>query len=146
MPDRPEYDTGRLRMERKVEPMVDRPRVAQAQPPWRLLINIVGARPHTIGVQVREQLLVGRSDAEGRVAPDIDFGPFDGVRNGVSRRHATIAYQDDAIYIQDLDSTNGTRINGFQLLPGQAYRLRDGDEVEFGRMRVILRFVRSPRR
>jgi len=55
--------------------------------------------------------------------------------------------QDDAskaLYIEDLNSTNGTRINGFSLEPKRRYRLRDGDEVEIGRVKIVLRFVRSP--
>ncbi|MCA9894532.1 MAG: FHA domain-containing protein, partial [Anaerolineae bacterium] len=45
-----------------------------------------------------------------------------------------------SLYIEDLGSTNGTRINGFQLTPRQKYRLRDADELEFARLRTIIRF------
>ena len=64
----------------------------------------------------------------------------------MSRRHATIVQDNEhkALYIEDLNSTNGTRINGFGLEPNRRYRLRDGDEVELGRVRMVLRFVRSP--
>lgn len=144
-PNPDDLDTGQLPKEHRGKPMVDRPRVAAVAPPWRLRVNIVGAQPQTIGVKVRERMLVGRGDEDGHVTPDLDFGPYDGIRNGVSRRHAMITYEQDSLFIQDLDSTNGTRINGFELDPEQTYRLRDGDEVEFGRMRVIFRFVRSPR-
>jgi pSer/pThr/pTyr-binding forkhead associated (FHA) protein len=63
----------------------------------------------------------------------------------VSRRHALITYENETLFLTDLNSTNGTRINGFQLTPGRSYRLRDGDELEFGRIRGIMRFVRSLR-
>ncbi|MEL6310133.1 MAG: FHA domain-containing protein [Chloroflexota bacterium] len=42
--------------------------------------------------------------------------------------------------MEDLGSTNGTRINGFQLTADQKYRLRDGDEIEFARLRSDIVF------
>jgi pSer/pThr/pTyr-binding forkhead associated (FHA) protein len=61
-------------------------------------------------------------------------------------KHAAIVQDEEskALYIEDLNSTNGTRINGFSLEARRRYRLRDGDELEFGHVRMILRFVRSP--
>jgi pSer/pThr/pTyr-binding forkhead associated (FHA) protein len=93
---------------------------------------------------VEEKLVVGRmveGDEQSRV--DIDLSSQNGYQNGVSRRHAIIHRRKDLLYIEDLKSTNGTRINGAQLTPGREYLLRDGDIVEFGRMRVALRFLNS---
>ncbi|MEO8397241.1 MAG: FHA domain-containing protein, partial [Chloroflexota bacterium] len=42
------------------------------------------------------------------------------------------------------NSTNGTRINGYRLDSGRAYRLRNGDELELGRLRLIVQVVRPP--
>lgn len=129
-------------------PMLDRgprPPSDQVAPPWRLLVQIGGENRTTVGLQVREEMLVGRADADGQNQPELDLAPYDGLHNGVSRRHARILYDDGALYIEDLNSTNGTRINGFQLTPERTYRLRDGDELEFGRIRVVMRFVRSSR-
>jgi pSer/pThr/pTyr-binding forkhead associated (FHA) protein len=93
-------------------------------------------------ITVIEEVLIGRSvegDEQHRV--DLDLTPQGGYQNGVSRRHARISKQDGALYIADLGSTNGTRINGSQLTPSREYRLRDGDEVEFARVRTIVRFL-----
>jgi Ca-activated chloride channel family protein len=46
---------------------------------------------------------------------------------GVSRFHAQIVRRDGALYIEDLDSTNGTMIRGKRLR--RAYRLSAGDEA-----------------
>lgn len=54
----------------------------------------------------------------------------------VSSRHAEIQRQDDAWVLRDLDSTNGTRVNG--ILVEQPVRLRDGDQLEIGAL--ALRF------
>jgi hypothetical protein len=86
------------------------------------------------------QLSVGRG---GKEAPmDIDLGKHGGLEYGVSRRHATFLRRSDGIYIEDMGSTNGTRINGFALNTNRAYRLRNGDELEFGTFRTVIRFVK----
>ena len=49
----------------------------------------------------------------------------------VSRRHAQIERQDTSYFLVDLNSRNGTFVNG--VLVGQAsHRLQDGDEIVFG--------------
>lgn len=54
----------------------------------------------------------------------------------VSRHHARIEHGQEGYRIVDLGSTNGTRINGERVQSGV---LRDGDEIEFGSLR--LRFL-----
>lgn len=141
-------NTDILNPRRAGHPMSDRgprPPVEEVAPPWRLLVQLDGENRTTFGLPLKPHMLVGREGREDRIQPDLDFGPYEGLRNGVSRRHAEIVYEDGALYITDLESTNGTRINGFELAPGKRYRLRDGDELEFGRIRAVLRFVRASR-
>ncbi|HEX2619677.1 MAG TPA: FHA domain-containing protein [Phototrophicaceae bacterium] len=93
-------------------------------------------------VMVKDQVYVGRSvEGDERSWVDIDLSPQGAYQSGVSRRHAIIRRREGVLYVEDLRSTNGTRINGSQLAPDREYRLRDGDEVEFGRVRAILRFL-----
>lgn len=112
--------------------------------PWRLLMQIGGSSPTTVGMEVADCLVVGRSDPTANYHPNLDLTPYGGQEHGVSRRHARVLQQDKALYIEDLGSVNGTRINGFELEANRPYRLRDGDELEFGRVRVTVRFVRAP--
>lgn len=49
----------------------------------------------------------------------------------VSRRHAKLEVEDGFLLITDLGSRNGTRVNGFDLDPNEAYELRIGNEIEF---------------
>jgi len=123
-----------------------RPQTARLAAPWRLLLQIGGQNQTTVGIEVKDRIILGRSDPVADFFPDLDLSPYGGQEGGVSRRHATIIQDDDnkALYLEDLNSTNGTRINGFSLEPRRRYRLRDGDDLEFGRVRMILRFVRSP--
>jgi hypothetical protein len=52
----------------------------------------------------------------------------------VSRYHAKIQTEDGDIILTDLDSTNGTRVNG---APVQIRRLRAGDQVSIGRTMLL---------
>ncbi len=52
----------------------------------------------------------------------------------VSSRHAVIAKRDDGWYVQDLGSSNGTRVNG---APIEEALLVDGDRLNFGSEQAI---------
>jgi hypothetical protein len=129
-----------------VEAEQPRPQTARLAAPWRLLLQIGGEHQTTVGIEVKERILLGRADPVADFYPDLDLSPYGGQEGGVSRRHASIIQDEEnkALFLEDLTSTNGTRINGFSLEPRRRYRLRDGDELEFGRVQMVLRFVRSP--
>ena len=60
--------------------------------------------------------------------------------DNVSRRHAQISMEDGTIFVQDLDSTNGTTINGIPTIPRQRRPVADGDVLGFGaHLRVPVR-------
>lgn len=84
------------------------------------------------------QALVGRSDPVSKFYPDIDLGPYGALDQGVGRRHARIFLQGGQVMIEDLDSVNGTLVNGQRVLPHQSRALSDGDQITLGRM--LLRF------
>jgi hypothetical protein len=52
----------------------------------------------------------------------------------VSRFHAKVQVEDGDIILTDLDSTNGTRVNGTAI---QIRRLRPGDQVSIGRSMLL---------
>jgi pSer/pThr/pTyr-binding forkhead associated (FHA) protein len=53
----------------------------------------------------------------------------------VSKRHARIARRDDGFYLEDLGSTNGTRVGSREL--AEPRRLEDGDLIEVGGSRLV---------
>ena len=80
----------------------------------------------------RSPMLLGRaSQAEGYL-PDFDMTFYDEDEGYVSRRHAQIGRGPDDYSITDLDSYNGTTLNGRPLLPQRAYPLRNGDRIQVG--------------
>lgn len=54
----------------------------------------------------------------------------------VSRAHARLERRGDGYVVQDLGSTNLTRVNGE---PVGEQQLRDGDELRFGRATCLFR-------
>lgn len=55
----------------------------------------------------------------------------------VSRIHAKIRKRDGEYYLTDLNSRNGTSVNGKMLLSEEEYCLQDQDEVDFAQARYI---------
>ncbi|MEZ0387042.1 MAG: FHA domain-containing protein, partial [Verrucomicrobium sp.] len=49
--------------------------------------------------------------------------------SSVSSHHATIKQRGDSYYVQDLGTTNGTKLNGVEV---EEARLEDGDQLMFG--------------
>ena len=57
--------------------------------------------------------------------------------SGVSRSHARITHVDNVYYIEDLNSRNGTYLNGELLLYRQKRRLQSGDHLRFAHEEYI---------
>ena len=55
----------------------------------------------------------------------------------VSRIHAKIRRKEEEYYLTDMNSRNGTAVNGRLLLPEEEYRLQPEDEVDFAQARYI---------
>ena len=106
-----------------------------------VVLHLVG-RSSPLVLESRPQMVFGRR-TPGTRELIVDLALFHGGAMGVSRKHATLHRTTHGYYMEDMNSTNGTRINGFQLTPRRKYRLRDGDEVEFARLRAVFNFVRT---
>lgn len=65
----------------------------------------------------------------GRHAPHV-HGVVD--HPTVSRRHARITREGSTLLVEDLDSSNGTRVNGVRLRPRTKHAIRAGDSVQLG--------------
>jgi Family of unknown function (DUF6519)/FHA domain len=62
----------------------------------------------------------------------------------VSREHAQFALVDDVLTITDVESTNGTKVNGESLTPREPRKLEVGDTIEFGSREVQLQVEAEP--
>lgn len=99
---------------------------AGTHPEGRLTYQGGGTQP---GFEVTgESFLIGgaHGQADGRIKS-----------SGVSRSHARITREEDAYYIEDLNSRNGTYLNGELLLYRQKRRLKSGDHLRFAQEEYI---------
>lgn len=127
-----------------VHPSLSNPDLMPAPAYLLLQFGGPGKTVTTLSFEVKEQTLIGRSDVMANFMPDLDLTPFGGQIAGVSRKHATLIKHEGVLYVEDLGSTNGTSLNQVPLDVEQAYPLFDGDELEFGRLRIVIRFVDTP--
>ncbi|QIS13020.1 FHA domain-containing protein [Nocardia arthritidis] len=85
------------------------------------------------------EILIGKRSVSQGLAPDIDLGipPADA---GVSRAHAMLRIDGEALTITDLGSTNGTSLNGSdELIPAKVpVLLRSGDRIHLGGWTTIV--------
>jgi len=91
-------------------------------------------------VQMRTEVIFGRVTEQSDQTTYINLTPYGAEEAGVSRRHARLLRDNKAIFLMDLNSTNGTRLNGESLAASVEKRLRDGDEITLGRLKVYVYF------
>jgi pSer/pThr/pTyr-binding forkhead associated (FHA) protein len=65
--------------------------------------------------------IIGREDFLGVVTSDKLYF--------IGKDHFKITKKDNSFYIQDLNTKNGTMVNGIKLTGGKSHRLDDGDEI-----------------
>jgi hypothetical protein len=112
---------------------------AYFRPDLKLVIQIETSRkPLVFDFQSIDTLVIGRADPDTGERPDIDLTDFAAVKKGISRRHASIFWQNGTLHIMDEGSANGTGLNGDTLLAHRPYMLRNGDLVTLGGLALRL--------
>ncbi len=98
------------------------------------VLSLLGRTNYTLGIAIEGQAVI----------PDIDLGPFDAYKHGVSRIHAELQLTPEGLFIIDLDSANGTVINGTRIEAVKAVQLRHGDLIQLGGLdlQLISRYQR----
>jgi eukaryotic-like serine/threonine-protein kinase len=80
----------------------------------------------------KDSTLVGRTDPQSNIFPDVDLSRFD-PETKISRRHARVFREGDTFLVEDLGSVNGTVINeAVRLGPRQPRPLANGDRLRLG--------------
>ncbi len=104
---------------------VERPQDVKELPRDRCTLTVLtGAAPGTV-FTVDRRLVLGRDEG---LTSRIDD-------RGVSGQHACIYREAGHFWLADLDSTNGTYVQGQRL--SEPYMLRDGDRIELGERTLI---------
>ncbi len=87
---------------------------------------------------------LGRRSGTGSV--DIDLTPYGGYEYGVSRMHAALRIAPDGVFVADLNSSNGTFLNGLRLRPHVPYPLHHQDTLMLGKLAIKIALETQPRR
>jgi NAD(P)H-dependent FMN reductase len=125
----------------KAGPFVPAPDVPDEATLWMDDLSKM-AGPHLVvtGAPIpipKDDVLIGRVRPGVTPAPDIDLVPHGGDQMGVSRQHARMLHGTGGWVLEDLNSTNGTFLNGKQVPPGQQVRISTGDIVRLGTLSLI---------
>jgi hypothetical protein len=100
-----------------------------------------GGTPGRVYPIERDVVEVGRWDPDCDAYPEVDLSDDD-TEAKVSRRHARIVKQNDAYFLIDWGSRNGTYVaGGSRLRTGQPYELQEGEEIAVGN--IVFTFHRD---
>ena len=99
-----------------------------------------GDRVRELEVLLAKPIRLGRSDPTQDIYPEVDLTDDLGMEYGVSREHACIFRRDNGVEVEDLGSTNGTLLNGERLDPYIPEPLKDGDQLQMGKLLVEVSF------
>lgn len=103
-----------------------------------IALSIAGKLLKPLSIEEDKPIVLGRADPLRDSRPDVDLTPYDAAQHGVSRRHARIVYRDNLLRLEDLNSMNGTFLNGMQLQRHDQRILRSGDHIQLGSLRIRL--------
>ena len=84
-------------------------------------------------------LIVGRRNPQKAV--DIDLGALSSAYQGVSRQHLEIDFEDGHVVVRDLNSRNGTLLNGTALEPFQSYAIPDEAHLRVGKTHIAISII-----
>src|SRR5438105_2840410 len=93
----------------------------------RLVLEKGNTRAKVVRVHADETIIGRRKDCDLRI-----------LSSQVSRRHCLISVHDGYVSVEDLDSVNGTFVNG-KRVTGRAV-LRPGDHLGIGALRFVVEY------
>jgi len=86
--------------------------------------------PRILSIDCDYEIVLGRSKTADVLIDD----------KTVSSKHMSITYDGLNVYIVDLGSTNGTKLNGSDVTPRQSIQINSGDSVLMGKTTLTFRF------
>lgn len=104
----------------------------------------IGTNQKELEMPLDRIIHIGRVSPASNTFPDIDLSKEIGPDRTVSRRHARILKQGNKVVIEDMNSVNGTFVNGKKLDPYLPEALRDGDLLRLGRVPIKIKILKIP--
>jgi hypothetical protein len=120
---------------------VDAPADAEPGPALKPgMLKLVVEQGMSVGKQFvlgDEEMQVGREDEEEDIYPDIDLADQD--EGYVHRKHATLKFENNQLFVTHLGGANKTRVNNKPIPDNQPQSVKPGDKIAFGK--VVLRLL-----
>lgn len=118
------YVTSDVMLGRAMAWVKSEDRTARTRGPWRVVfvgaLGVGSAKPFGESAPVGERLVIGRSQGLAMVFPSVGT---------IARANTSVSIVNGRPLIQDLRSTNGTRVHGREFVIGLGHHLRvDGGE------------------
>ncbi len=99
---------------------------------------ILGRKAEFYSFKMKQPLLIGRLSEDVATEHFFDLTPFDGTSLGVSRVHARLQMREQKLTVEDMNSRNGTYINGDRIDMFAAKQLRHADLLRFGNLIALV--------
>ncbi len=132
-PVQPEVrEVDRVEVKPPPPPVAEEVPERRREPERELYSLVLESTRRRIALPADGEVVLGRPDPNVDFFPDIDLTYEDQGRLAVSRRHAKIYGDGNVHYIEDMGSTNGTRVNTQTLQLGQKHKLCQGDRIVLG--------------
>ncbi|MCM1082837.1 MAG: FHA domain-containing protein [Clostridium sp.] len=93
-----------------------------------LIVNSSNLKNKQIDIRINGSIIVGRSDLCDVFLAD----------ECLSRQHFAIEFDGDSFFVQDLDTTNGTMLNGVKL--SHKRRIEKNDKITVGSLNIVVRW------
>jgi hypothetical protein len=95
---------------------------------------------------VDQPLILGRCSSSKLLAPGrlVDLSHLGAEKHGVSRQHCQLWRHGPQLLVTDLNSTNGTYLNGERLLSQAVRRLSEGDRLILSTLHMTIFFGTAP--
>jgi hypothetical protein len=105
---------------------------------WRIEFSSIGVQSDVVGLDICGDVVLGRAGGK-EDDPDFDLTPYQAAEKGVSRRHALLRPSANKLYLIDLESTNGSRVNSVPVTGAKA--LADQDSISLGNLVFLLKII-----
>ncbi len=112
-------------------------------PPSRGLSLFLLNNAEPIALRMEQEFVLGRAGALTS-EPMVDLTNYEAYAMGVSRRHVIIRAVEDKYVLIDLNSSNGTWLNGQRLVPTKPYDLPSRGVIQIGRMKLVVVYSHPP--
>ncbi len=99
---------------------------------------------NSLRLRVENPMVLGRVVVGDARRPEVDLSSAGAESLGVSRLHLELAAETERLVVRDLDSNNGSFVNGNRLKPNEPYHLMHGDKLMLGRLQLDVNVLLSP--